>query len=203
MARLVDGVSNLTGGALISRLHAHSRHGDEEYARLIQRILDSVCAPIDNMLTRWLLHGELNDPHREFFVIANQQHHASSYHSTVAVVRNQNLPNNLPASFSNNLWREAYLLREELLPNFLPPSLAFKMLMIGRSINFIKLCLQRLPKEAHLQQKGRNNKARKSLRMINKSKKLTLYGRVVDESEEGNTHKNGMRYIRSFGLFAV
>lgn len=52
MARLVDCASSLSGGALISRLHAHTRHGDMISSMFVQRIMDSVCAPIFSMLTK-------------------------------------------------------------------------------------------------------------------------------------------------------
>jgi hypothetical protein len=52
MARLVDCASSLTGGALASRLHSHSRHGDLSSSLFVQRVMDSVCAPIFSMLAK-------------------------------------------------------------------------------------------------------------------------------------------------------
>jgi gamma-tubulin complex component 3 len=70
MARLVEGVGPLYGGALASRLHGHSMHGDPAISSMVQRIMNSVCSPLYSMINRWILHGELLDPNKEvhFFV---------------------------------------------------------------------------------------------------------------------------------------
>ena len=52
MARMVDGALPLRGGALVSRLYAHTRHGDPATRALVQRVLDSVCAPLYTVLSR-------------------------------------------------------------------------------------------------------------------------------------------------------
>ncbi len=54
IARLVDSAGPLTGGALTSRLHYHSRHGDPAASVLIQRVMYSVCVPLYTILTRWV-----------------------------------------------------------------------------------------------------------------------------------------------------
>jgi len=63
MARMVDGALPLRGGALVSRLYAHTQHGDPATKALVRRVLDSVCAPLYTVLSRWVLYGELQDPH--------------------------------------------------------------------------------------------------------------------------------------------
>jgi gamma-tubulin complex component 3 len=173
MARLVDGAGSLLGGALASRLHAHARHGDLQTSSFVQRLMDSVCSPLYTMCIRWILHGELQDPHHEFFIVAAAGTSATN-----------------PAK---NPWRDAYFLRPQLLPCFLPRPLAEKMLNIGRSINFLKMCFQRLPKEKQqyqayqkmmMKMTGHGARAKRSFRMMNKQKKLTTYGRVVDEMDD-------------------
>lgn len=173
MARLVDGAGTLLGGALASRLHAHARHGDLQTSSFVQRLMDSVCSPLYTMCIRWILHGELQDPHHEFFIVAAAGTSATN-----------------PAK---NPWRDAYFLRPQLLPCFLPRPLAEKMLNIGRSINFLKMCFQRLPKEKQQHQAyqkmmmkmtGHGARAKRSFRAMNKQKKLTTYGRVVDELDD-------------------
>lgn len=57
MARLVDGAEPLSGGALASRLHGHTKHGDLAMASFVQRVMDSVCEPLYNMLSRCLQHN--------------------------------------------------------------------------------------------------------------------------------------------------
>jgi hypothetical protein len=53
MARMVDGALPLRGGALVSRLYAHTQHGDPATRALVKRVLDSVCAPLYTVLSRY------------------------------------------------------------------------------------------------------------------------------------------------------
>jgi gamma-tubulin complex component 3 len=116
MARLVDNAGPLTGGALASRLHGHTHNGDEAATALVSRVLGNVCAPLYDMLGRWVLHGELHDPYSEFFV----GHRAG-----------------VPAA---SVWQDGYFLQVSMLPTYLSHTVAQKVLVIGKSINFIKLC---------------------------------------------------------------
>jgi hypothetical protein len=164
MARLVDSAGPFRGGALVSRLHAHSLHGDPAACALVKRVMYSVCGPLYIMLTRWLLQGELHDPHNEFFIGTN--------HSTFN-----------PSSSS---WQHLYFLRPSMLPSFLEQSIAEKILVIGKSINFIKLCQQKMPKDSPSNESNtKASKSYKGYRQINKSKVLGLYGQVVDRADPG------------------
>ena len=124
MARLVESAGPLAGGALASRLHGHSKHGDLAVSGFVQRVMNSVCTPVYNMINRWILHGELLDPHKEFFV---------GYRLGVA---------------EHSMWRETYFFRPAMLPSFLSLSLAMKIVVIGKSINFMRACAQRLASKA-------------------------------------------------------
>lgn len=74
-----------------------------------------------------------------------------------------------------------------MLPTFLSPTLAHKILLIGKSINFIKLCLQKLPKPVK-QLKG----IRKSLRAINKGKHLTINAQIADSDSDNDSDIKNM-----------
>jgi hypothetical protein len=89
-----------------------------------------------------------------------------------------------------------FYLRSAQIPSFLSPTLVDRILNIGRAITFIKLCLEKLPKQTNTigggsSKKKRDSAVKKSYRMINKNKQLTLYGVVVDketnEEEEEET----------------
>lgn len=67
-------------------------------------------------LSRWILHGELQDGHNEFFVGWKRGVHETA------------------------IWSDAYFLRQGMIPSFLSLELARKIFMIGRTINFIKHC---------------------------------------------------------------
>jgi Gamma tubulin complex component N-terminal len=128
MTRLVDGALVLSGGALASRLHGHGRHGDTFTSKFVQRVMDHVCVPFYNMISRWILYGDLQDPYEEFFVGMNR------------VV-------STPSNLTPNVWLDTYFLRHAMLPSFLPLSLALRILVIGKTINFIRLCMSSLPKK--------------------------------------------------------
>ena len=115
LARLVDSVGPLTGGALISRLHGHKHYGNNSIRAIVERVMNTVCTPVYDMLSRWMLHGELHDPYEEFFV---------GYRAGVTAA---------------NVWHDGYYLRMKMLPAFLAPALAHKVLLIGKTINFMRL----------------------------------------------------------------
>lgn len=76
-----------------------------------------------------MLHGELHDSCKEFFVGCKTKSHSGSV---------------------GNMWLDTYYMRSSMLPTFLSPILAERALVIGKSINFIRLCIQRSPKGAVL-----------------------------------------------------
>ncbi len=127
------------------------------------------------LVHRWIINGELNDPHREFFIGQN------------------------PANMIRNVWKDMYYLRNQQIPSFISSSLVEKILSIGKSITFIKSCLEKLPKQVPQQRRAGSSGdtvisssltvARRSYRQINKSKKLSLYGVVVDTFEEEQSKK--------------
>jgi len=120
LARLVDSAGPLTGGALASRLQGHKHNGDKAVQAIIGRIMATVCSPFYDMLTRWILHGELHDPHEEFFV------------------------GHRPGVTAAHVWQDGYYLRMHMLPSFLSPAVAQKVLLVGKTINFMRLALSQL-----------------------------------------------------------
>lgn len=118
---------------------------------------------------RWVLYGELQDPHKEFFVMLNGN-------------------NNV-----RNIWRDTYVLQQSMLPSYFSRTLAHKILLIGKSINFIRLCLQKMPRvtakdeEIDAKRNGTSTTSpgvRKSLRGVNKGKSLGLHGQIITQGEE-------------------
>ncbi|KAJ0409577.1 hypothetical protein ATCC90586_010088 [Pythium insidiosum] len=116
LARLIDAVDGLRGGALASGVHAHMLHGDPAVRRSVQLVMKAVAAPIFRMIRRWVFEGELDDTHREFFVTANAR------------------------VTDDRLWTHKYELNTEMLPSFISTALANRILVIGKSINFIRQC---------------------------------------------------------------
>lgn len=176
MARLTEGAAVLSGGALASRLHGHGRHGDAALVgAFIRRIMDHVCVPLYNILTRWIQYGELQDPYEEFFV-GYTSHPKQQQH------------------LSYNMWQDTYLLRPAMLPSFLPPALANKVLVIGKTINFIRICQSKLPninlthKSSKPHAKGRKSVGTSSNR--NNMKDLLDHSNNAEDEEIKDTDMN-------------
>jgi hypothetical protein len=54
LARLAEGASTLSGGALASRLHGYSIHGDHKTVAIVFRIMKALCAPLYRTLARFV-----------------------------------------------------------------------------------------------------------------------------------------------------
>merc|ERR1711937_1049162 len=79
-------------------------------------MLRSVVAPLFSMIRVWMTEGELRDPFGEFFVCADS------------------------GKPLEELWQCSYFLEAEMVPCFVNLELARKILLTGKSVNFIRLC---------------------------------------------------------------
>jgi gamma-tubulin complex component 3 len=68
LVTLVRATGKLKGGAMTVAMQRQARHGDPAVAGYATHILRKACTPLFGMLARWVLVGELHDPHSEFFV---------------------------------------------------------------------------------------------------------------------------------------
>lgn len=103
------------GGAIASVIFDMLSNGDPNVKLVTKELLRSVCVPLVHMLSRWLLDGEIEDPYGEFFV------------------------DSLSEINSDRLWHDKYRVRESLLPNFISLEMAQRILLIGKSINFMRV----------------------------------------------------------------
>ncbi|KAL3637329.1 Gamma-tubulin complex component 3 [Castilleja foliolosa] len=117
MAVLVDSCKVLKGGAMAGAIHIHAQHGDPLVNGFMKRLLRRVCSPLFEMVRSWVLEGELEDIFAEFFVLGQ------------------------PVK-AESLWREGYRLHAAMLPSFISPSLAQRILRTGKSINFLRVCCE-------------------------------------------------------------
>ncbi|XP_076946952.1 gamma-tubulin complex component 3-like [Bidens hawaiensis] len=115
MAVIVDSCKNLKGGEIAGAIHLHAQHGDRLSHDLMKRLLFKVSSPVYEMVRRWVIEGDLQDLHSEFFI------------SELSVERDY-------------LWRDGYRINYRMLPSFIPKSLANRVLRTGKSINFLKVC---------------------------------------------------------------
>ncbi|GAM24033.1 hypothetical protein SAMD00019534_072080 [Acytostelium subglobosum LB1] len=121
LAALVAGVANRKGGATISYVESFSAQGNSVVHSMVKSILVRISQPIITMITRWIFEGEINDPFGEFFILKNQK---------IQLER---------------VWKEKYTLQADMLPTFIDQDMSRRILLIGKSINFMKQCC----KETH------------------------------------------------------
>ncbi|XP_033637490.1 gamma-tubulin complex component 3 homolog isoform X1 [Asterias rubens] len=113
LAILVDGCKDKKGGALASSVHSYTLHGDSSVKSVMKHILKLVAFPIRTMLDRWIQDGNLDDKFHEFFVASD------------------------PLVKEDRLWHDKYSLRKSMIPSFITMEQARKILLIGKSINFL------------------------------------------------------------------
>uniref|UniRef100_A0A8P4K2I4 Tubulin gamma complex component 3 n=1 Tax=Dicentrarchus labrax TaxID=13489 RepID=A0A8P4K2I4_DICLA len=122
LAALVDFCQGRKGGELASAVHSYGKTGDPHMRALVQHILSLVSHPILNFLYRWIYDGELEDTYHEFFVASD------------------------PNVKTDRLWHDKYSLRKSMIPSFITMDQARKVLLIGKSINFLhQVCHDRTP----------------------------------------------------------
>ncbi|XP_054479568.1 gamma-tubulin complex component 3 [Anoplopoma fimbria] len=122
LAALVDFCQGRKGGELASAVHSYGKTGDPQMRALVQHILSLVSHPILNFLYRWIYDGELEDTYHEFFVASD------------------------PNVKADRLWHDKYSLRKSMIPSFITMDQARKVLLIGKSINFLhQVCHDRTP----------------------------------------------------------
>lgn len=122
LAALVDFCQGRKGGELATAVHAYGKTGDPHMRALVQHILGLVSHPILNFLYRWIYDGELEDTYHEFFVASD------------------------PTVKTDRLWHDKYSLRKSMIPAFITMDQARKVLLIGKSINFLhQVCHDRTP----------------------------------------------------------
>lgn len=95
LANIADACQEKKGGALASEIHRFKHNGNTVISNMVHDLLVAVCQPLQYMLSKWLLEGEINDPHSEFFIEV------------------------LPEVGTDRLWNDKYRVRESMLPSFI------------------------------------------------------------------------------------
>ncbi|ELW47485.1 Gamma-tubulin complex component 3 [Tupaia chinensis] len=122
LAALVDHCQGRKGGELASAVHAYTKTGDPYVRSLVRHILSLVSHPVLSFLFRWIYDGELEDTYHEFFVASD------------------------PAVKADRLWQDKYTLRTSMVPSFVTMDQSRKVLLIGKSINFLhQVCHDQTP----------------------------------------------------------
>ncbi|KAL9883465.1 gamma-tubulin complex component 3 [Glossina fuscipes fuscipes] len=122
LANIAEACQEKKGGALASTVHGFLNNGNPMVRNVAKELLLAICGPLYQMLTKWLLEGEICDPHGEFFIEC------------------------LVEVGPDRLWYDKYRVRSTMLPNFVTTDLAHKILVTGKSINFLcEICQDKQP----------------------------------------------------------
>lgn len=122
---LTTRVRNSIGGEMLDRIHTLLlEQGDERARTVVEQALKAGSVPFLNMLSCWLLKGELNDPYQEFFIQENTSMHREE----------------LQEDFNAHYWESRFTLRQNHLPRILR-SHGGKALTAGKYLNVIIDCV--------------------------------------------------------------
>lgn len=95
LTNIAEACQEKKGGALATEIFAFKNDGNTKRKALVHDLLVAVCTPLQYMLAKWLIEGEINDPHSEFFIEV------------------------LPEVGTDRLWNDKYRVRETMLPCFI------------------------------------------------------------------------------------
>ncbi|CAL8095288.1 unnamed protein product [Calicophoron daubneyi] len=150
LASLCDACRGKKGGALASVVYLYTHHGDPEVANMMQYLLKSVASTLLHLIGLWIYDGQLEDPYQEFFVALN------------------------PSVKKERLWHEKYSLRRQMIPDFITPSQASKILLAGKAINFLQYACG----------EKRNIKDREAIRACRLKRVESMFEQDLDSSFE-------------------
>jgi len=120
LVSIAEASATAHGGALASAVAVFMHHGDYDVRSLVERLMRTLSQPLYRMMQQWLVDGAIVDRFGEFFVSKD-----ATQSETVR-----------PGA----LWQNKYALRLEMLPVFVPIAVARKILLVGKSIDFVRLC---------------------------------------------------------------
>ncbi|XP_072744883.1 gamma-tubulin complex component 4-like [Anoplolepis gracilipes] len=123
----------LHGSKLLQCLHQHMHTGIPEISSTLELMTHSVHIVFYKHLTSWLLYGHLEDAHREFFIQKTLDCEKTLVHEDVKndIETRDQLANN-SKNIDVNMWD--YDVQMDMLPSYIKPSLANKILTIGQTV---------------------------------------------------------------------
>ncbi|KAK8861575.1 hypothetical protein IAR55_002397 [Kwoniella newhampshirensis] len=141
MAIVVDEAKVAHGGALVSKIHSHTRHGDPLIRNFTDQILEDVSKPFFATLQRWIFSGELHDPFQEFFVQLNPEN-SSLRDGQASPAGDIGFEGGIDAAGgqeeAHKVWEKKYVFVKGMVPGFVSEDFGKKIFSTGRSLNFIR-----------------------------------------------------------------
>lgn len=95
LSNIAAACKGLKGGALASAVYNFRFHGDPKVKTLVLELLSAICLPLQQMMNRWLIDGEIEDPQSEFFIEM------------------------LTDTGFDRFWHAKYRIRQSMLPTFI------------------------------------------------------------------------------------
>ncbi|KAG7203271.1 hypothetical protein KM043_010365 [Ampulex compressa] len=116
------------GCKILQCLHQNVHTGIPEVKTALEKMIHCVHVVFYKHLTSWLLYGHLEDIHNEFFI----QKVSNTQSSLVATENKDNAASVVNKKTSIDLWD--YNIQVDMIPSYIRPSLASKILTIGQTI---------------------------------------------------------------------
>ncbi|CAL7948521.1 unnamed protein product [Xylocopa violacea] len=116
------------GCKLLQCLHQNMHIGIPDVKSAIEKMSYCVHIVFYKHLTSWLLYGHLEDIYNEFFI----QKISNGQNSLILVDNKNNCADAMNTNFSADMWN--YNIQIDMLPSYIRPSLAAKILTIGQTI---------------------------------------------------------------------
>lgn len=118
---------SLVGGQLLSLIHSYTYNGDQFISKFATRILPKVTKPFFDILNKWVVSGQLVDPHREFFV-KNERDTGFPGHPGTSGVSTHS---------AGSLWERTFVSEYKYLPDYIPKTVCEQIFQIGKTLHFI------------------------------------------------------------------
>ncbi|BEJ16140.1 hypothetical protein CspHIS471_0507450 [Cutaneotrichosporon sp. HIS471] len=140
MGSIVNDAVSAHGGALVSKIHKHTAHGDPLVRRFTDQILEEVSKPFFLTLQRWIISGELHDPFNEFFVQPNPEITSDDVNAYAAgdLGFEEGLDSGGGTNDAHQMWEKRYIFVKAMMPGFINEDFGKKIFSTGRSLNFIR-----------------------------------------------------------------
>lgn len=113
---IADCTEGLKGSQVVSMIFNLAKTGNSGVNLIMVRVLEMISKGLANMLELWIQEGVIDDPYQEFFIIED-----------ILVGPDE-------------LWERKYRIEHDMVPSFFGDELVKKILLIGKSINFVKIC---------------------------------------------------------------
>ncbi|RVE53749.1 hypothetical protein evm_001641 [Chilo suppressalis] len=122
----------LVGCQILSLIHQFILNGNEMVHVAMVRIFSCVNKVFVNQLCTWLLYGELKDPFQEFFIYKNEKVEFSD--TFLSSPSSNTCDKSLVSTLQDTTLDCGYQLTSNMIPFFMPLSLAQEILFIGKTV---------------------------------------------------------------------